>query len=87
MSSESSMTTELRMMMTRAINSKESSREELEEAYGDVWDTQQVEQEFVIHGFLAPFVKATRKSDNKEGLLVFQHSPRFYFMFDADDEE
>jgi hypothetical protein len=57
---------------------------ELANQYGDdnVWDTAGVERDFEILGFLAPFVAARRKSDNKRGSLMFCHHPRFYFNFE-----
>lgn len=45
------------------------------------FDTKQLQEHFTVHGFLAPFVHVTRKSDNKKGTLVFVHSPRVYFGF------
>ena len=46
-----------------------------------VWDFASVRQDFIITGFLAPFVTATRKSDGQKGTLMFTHSPRFYFSW------
>lgn len=60
-------------------------REELEVKYGQVWDTQQLQADFIVNGFMAPFVGVTRKSDGKKGCLEFQHSPRYYFSFKSDD--
>ena len=57
------------------------TREELEAIYGKVWTTGEVQQEFTIKGFFAPYCAAIRKSDSKRGTLTFQHSPRFYFDF------
>jgi hypothetical protein len=48
------------------------------------WDTQELQRDFVVHGFLAPFVLVTRKSDNVRGALMFTHSPRSYFDFKPD---
>ena len=56
---------------------------ELEKA-SQRWDTQELGRDFIVHGFLAPFVIVTRKSDGKKGSLEFTHSPRFYFNFKAD---
>ena len=63
------------------INEGPSERETLVEKYGDVWDTSEVQQEFDIVGFGAPYVVVIRKSDNVKGSLEFRHSPRFYFNF------
>jgi hypothetical protein len=62
-------------------DSEVAERKRLEEQYGQVWNTQEVSADFTITGFMAPFVGVTRKSDGKTGVLMFQHSPRFYFDF------
>lgn len=66
------------------INLVPGSREALEAEYGQVWDTQQLGQEFEVIGFMAPFVVVRRKADGKKGSLEFQHNPRFYFNFVLD---
>ena len=48
------------------------------------WSTDQLREEFVVHGFLAPFIAVTRKSDGAKGSMEFQHFPRFYFNFVPD---
>ena len=45
------------------------------------WDTQQLQEDFEVKSFLAPYVLVRRKSDGVEGLLEFTHSPRLYFGF------
>lgn len=56
---------------------------ELVDTYGtdNVWDTQGVQRDFEIEGFMAPFVVARRRADNVKGTLMFCHYPRFYFDF------
>ena len=61
------------------INAEPGSREALEAKYGQVWDTQQLAEEFVVTAFVAPLVVVRRKCDNAVGSLEFQHRPRFYF--------
>lgn len=73
-----------RREMVAEINVQEGSREYLEAKYGQVWDTQQLGQDFDVIGFLAPFITARRKSDGKEVSLMFQHNPRFYFSVQED---
>ena len=63
------------------INSKMSPREAMEAEHGQVWDTQELQRDFVVTGFLAPFVLVRRKSDDHKGTLMFQHHPRFYYGF------
>lgn len=61
------------------------TREELEERFGtkNVWNTNEATEAFVFESFLAPFAFVTRKRDGVEGVLTFQHSPRFYYDFRA----
>ena len=60
------------------------SRDELEAQMGQVWDTTELQRDFTVKGFQAPFVVATRKSDGVLGSLEFQSSPRLYYAFRAD---
>ena len=62
------------------INADPGSREALEAIHGQVWDTQQLAQDFVVIGFLAPLVVVRRKADGQKGSLEFQNRPRFYFQ-------
>ena len=67
------------------INADPGSREALEAQYGQVWDTQQLAQNFEVIGFLAPLVVVRRKADGMKGSLEFQHGPpRLYFCFVPD---
>ena len=79
----------IRRQMVQEINSQVQSnsedieRERLTKIYNEVWNTKEVQEDFEIIGFMAPFVVATRKADNKKGTLQFQDRPRFYFNFKA----
>ncbi len=64
------------------INAQPGSREALEAEHGQVWDAQQLRQDFTVEGFMAPYVVVCRKSDGQRGSLMFQHDPRFYFSFE-----
>ena len=66
------------------INAQPGSREALEAQHGQVWNTEELGQDFEVVGFMAPFVVVRRKSDGKKGSLEFQHQPRFYFNFSPD---
>jgi hypothetical protein len=59
-------------------------RAELERRHGRVWDLHDLASDFVIVGFLAPYVVVRRKSDGVVGSLEFQHFPRFYFEWKED---
>lgn len=77
----------VRRDLVNLINEKVKSsddtteRERLEKEHGQVWDTQELQEEYKVNAFLAPFVEVTRLSDGQRGLLTFQHMPRFYFNF------
>ncbi|HEY5550478.1 MAG TPA: hypothetical protein VIK52_01215 [Opitutaceae bacterium] len=55
------------------------NRAEVEACHGKVWNTEELQAEFTVTSFMAPFVGVIRKSDGKEGALEFAHSPRWYF--------
>ena len=65
------------------INAEPGSREALAARYGQVWDTDELSRDFVVLGFMAPFVVVRRKADGVKGSLEFRHHPRFYFNFVA----
>ena len=71
----------IRREMMNEINSSPSDRELLEAQCGRVWDTRELRKDFEVHCFLAPCVFVTRKKDGAEGIMMFQHRPRFYFNF------
>ena len=71
----------IRREMVGEINKDPGERELLEAEHGQVWDTGEVQRDFTVEGFMAPFVMVTRKSDGVKGSLTFQHSPRYYFDF------
>jgi hypothetical protein len=73
----------IRKQMVAEINHQPGSREALEAKHGQVWSTDQLGDDFDVIGFSAPVVVVRRKSDGVKGSLMFQHSPRFYFSFDA----
>jgi hypothetical protein len=57
-------------------------RSRLEAEHGQVWNTAELQTDFDVEGFLAPYVAVRRKSDGKQGSLKFTHMPRFYFGFE-----
>jgi len=64
-------------------NPNHATRNYLETAYGQVWDTSELQKDFAVIRFMAPYVEVTRKSDGKSGTLLFDHMPRFYYSFSA----
>lgn len=83
-------TEKIRRKMVEEINEEVKSndsneeRKRLEEKYSQVWNTKELQEDFEITAFMAPFVGVTRKSDRKEGIMMFQHLPRFYFSFQSE---
>lgn len=74
-------TEDIRREMVAEINAEPGSREALEFQHGQVWSTDQLQDEFQVLGFMAPVVVVCRKADGVKGSLFFQHSPRFYYAF------
>lgn len=60
-------------------------RKQFEADYGQVWDTNELQQDFIVHGFLAPFVVVTKKETNEKGTLMFSHRPRYYYSWTKDE--
>jgi len=77
-------TEDIRRAMVAEINSEAGDRAALEAQYGQVWDSDELRQDFAVEGFMAPFVVARRKADDVRGSLMFTHSPRFYFSWTED---
>ena len=47
-------------------------------------NTEELQRDFDVVGFSAPFVVVRRKSDGALGSMQFDHSPRVYYSFVAD---
>jgi hypothetical protein len=47
------------------------------------WDTTQLQEDFEVLGFAAPYVVVVRKADGAKGVLQFAHRPRVYFDFEV----
>ena len=60
------------------------TRTALEAQFGQVWDTAELQRDYTVEGFAAPFVVVERKADGARGSLEFTHMPRFYFSFAVD---
>jgi hypothetical protein len=73
-----------RRALTKELNAEPKERAALEMEHGQVWDTDELRQDFEVMGFAAPCVVVRRKSDRVVGSLLFQHMPRFYFRFVPD---
>jgi hypothetical protein len=64
-------------------NPEVKTREELEAEHGtgNVWDTREFARHFIVTSVAYPFVVVKGKSDGIEGIILFQHQPRYYFGF------
>jgi hypothetical protein len=74
-----------RRQLVQDINANPGSREFLENIHGQVWDTTQLQDDFLIERFMAPFVVGTKKDTDKRGSLMYQPTPRFYFSWTEDE--
>lgn len=79
-------TENIRRQRLAEINAEPGSREALEAEHGQVWDTEELAEEFEVLGFLAPIIAVRRRSNGQRGSLEFQHNPRFYFGFRLHEE-
>ena len=61
-----------------------ADRAALEARYGRVWDTRELAHDFIVVGFMAPYLVVRRKTDGALGSLEFQPRPRFYHSFVPD---
>ena len=50
---------------------------------GVMWDTIELQRDFEVLGFSAPYVVVKRRSDGQKGTLEFTHQPRLYWGFQA----
>jgi hypothetical protein len=66
------------------LNRNPGSGPQLEARHGQVWTPEDLARDFEVIGFAAPYVVVRRRSDGALGSLEFQHHPRFYFNFEAD---
>ena len=74
-------TESIRRQLIQEINGSPLERKEMEEKHEKVWNTTELQVDFEVVGFLAPFVCVRRKSDGVCGSMLFQHRPRFYYGF------
>ena len=63
----------------------EEYREEVAEVEYKVekesWNTKELQEDFEVIGFQAPYVVVVRKSDGQKGSLKFFHNPLVYYGF------
>ena len=81
---ETDPTEDIRRTLLVQVNSNACERPGLEARHGQVWDAAELARDYVVEGFMAPFVVVRRKADGVVGSLMFQHHPRYYFDWVAD---
>ena len=79
-------TESIRRGLLQKINTNPNPREALEAEHGQVWTTSELQRDYQVLSFLAPYVVVKRKDDLQEGTLMFQHNPRLYFGFEPHKE-
>ena len=57
----SDVTEAIRRQQLAEINADPNGREALEAKHGQVWDTSELQRDFDVLGFMAPYVVASRK--------------------------
>jgi hypothetical protein len=63
----------------------EETREQVEGRVGGrVWNTQELQEDFAVEAFAAPYVVVRSKATGKRGTLQFEHWPRWYYGFRED---
>ena len=80
----SDVTEPIRRKMVAEINAVEGSREYLESKHGEIWETTQLQENFEVIGFMAPFVGVRRRCDGVRGSVMFQARQRFYFRYQTE---
>ena len=58
-----------------------------EEEPEQTWDTKELQEDFEVIGFQAPYVVVVRKSDGQKGSLKFFHHPRVYYGWHPHTED
>jgi len=74
-----------RHQLLHEVNANAAERDELERRHGQVWDTPQLQEEFEPLQFAAPLLVVRRRRDGQLGTVLFQHHPRLYFAWQADE--
>jgi hypothetical protein len=75
------------MLASRYHGAVEITDEMIDAVLGQTWDTEQLQADFTVIGYSAPYCVVRRKSDQKVGTLEFtggfgSTGPRVYFSFE-----
>jgi hypothetical protein len=77
-------TEDLRRDRLVCLNRQATDRAGLEQRHGRVWSAGELVGDFVVIGFMAPYVVVRSRLGGVMGSLEFQHHPRFYFNWKED---
>lgn len=58
------------VLLREEADAPHDGRADLENRYGQVWSTDELQRDFDVTGFLAPFVVVRRRSDDAKGSLM-----------------
>jgi hypothetical protein len=61
------------------------TRAALEEAYERVWNAAEFDTQFAAERFDPPYVHVIDKQSGQHGTVLYLDSPRFYFLFNAEE--
>jgi len=75
---------ERRRHLIEEINAFPKTRRELESLGHEVWDRKELDSDFEVLGFRAPFVVVENLVNGMRGSLLYQEDPRFYYGFEKD---
>ena len=56
----------------------------MENSENKTWSTKELQEDFEVLAFSAPYVVVVHKKTRKKGNLQFDHSPRVYYNFVED---
>lgn len=62
-------------------------RSALEGFYKNVWNDDELVEQFGVSHFEPPYVHVIRKQDKVRGTVMFVDRPRFYFSFSAEGDD
>jgi hypothetical protein len=74
-----------RRLAQRIVNADQRTSEEIAADHdGVTWTTDELQRDFEVLGFAAPFVVVRRRSDGMKGSLTFRHNPRIYYGWEPE---
>ena len=53
---------------------------------GKTWSTAELQRDFVVRSFLAPYVLVTERASGRKGTLLFRNIPRTYYDWKPEED-